>query len=256
MATIAVASVALAPAGLAVATPQQSAEARLGVARPAADVSGDVLTTASSKTLFFGHQSVGGNILKGVGLLYKQNGIAKPLVVEWTTGGAPTGTAIVHSYVGRNRDPRSKIAQFKARLDAMQSDPDAALLKFCYVDITAKTNVTSLFATYRKAMARLKAAHPTTVILHATVPLTAKDPASNVKRHQYNKLIRETYSKRRIVDVARAESTTPQGKRVTGTYKGKRYYAMHPDYSTDGGHLNEVGARVVAAELLKAVAAS
>ena len=105
-------------------------------------------------------------------------------------------------------------------------------------------------------MARLKAAHPGTTILHATIPLTTDDPASNVKRQQYNKLVRDTYRKSRIVDIARIESTTPAGKRVTGQLNGHRYYALYSGYTEDGGHLNDAGSRLVAAELLRAIARS
>lgn len=117
-------------------------------------------------------------------------------------------------------------------------------------------SIRALFKKYRRTMARLRKSHPKTVILHATVPLTADDHASNVRRQQDNRLIRSTYRTGLIVDIARVESTTPTGKRVTGKLRGRRYYALYHGYTTDGGHLNGAGSKRVAGELLRAIARS
>lgn len=47
-----------------------------------------------------------------------------------------------------------------------------------------------------------------------------------MKRQKFNRLIRKTYRKRRIADVARIEST-PSGRRVTGTFNGEPHYSMY-----------------------------
>ena len=222
-----------------------------------ADVTTAQLQAAASRHVVFGHQSVGFNILGGVDSVYSAHGLTPPKVIDWT-GSMPSAATgwIAHAQIGQNSDPASKVRAFEGALNAMKEAPDAALMKLCYVDITADTKVKSVFTTYRRAMARLKAAHPETTILHATVPLTAGDPASNVKRQQYNRLIRSTYRKSSIVDIARVESTTPTGKRVTGKKDGRRYFALYRGYTEDGGHLNSVGSGLVAAELLRTIARS
>jgi hypothetical protein len=103
-------------------------------------------------------------------------------------------------------------------------------------------------------MTRISRANRGTIVLHATVPLTTDDPAANVKRQRYNRLLRNTYPSSRIVDIARVESTTPSGARVKRMHRGKVYYAMYRGYTTDGGHLNEAGFRRVASALIQAMA--
>ena len=43
---------------------------------------------------------------------------------------------------------------------------------------------------------------------------------------------------------------SPSGARVTVAYRGARYQAMYAGYTSDGGHLNALGSRRVAAALL------
>jgi lysophospholipase L1-like esterase len=37
---------------------------------------------------------------------------------------------------------------------------------------------------------------------------------------------------------------------MVSSYKGQTYYSMYPGYTSDGGHLNDVGRKVVARALL------
>ena len=57
-----------------------------------------------------------------------------------------------------------------------------------------------------------------------------------------------------IFDLARAESTRPDGSRETFRYEGKDYYSLVPAYSSDGGHLSERGQRTLGADLIRFVA--
>lgn len=232
-----------------------SLEVSAAAAAPLPHLSQRRLERATASTLVFGHQSVGENILEGVQALYRSRRSAPPRIVPWTTQAPTVSTGwIAEARVGKNSKPVTKISEFESRLNSMAVSPEVALLKLCYVDVTSKTDGASLFRIYRRAMARLKAAHPHTVILHATVPLKSGDKASNVKRQKYNRLIRGTYPKRRIVDIARVESTSPSGARVRGKLNGKRYYALYRGYTSDGGHLNNEGSQRVAAELIRVVA--
>ncbi len=51
-------------------------------------------------------------------------------------------------------------------------------------------------------------------------------------------------------DIAKIESTFPDGTRSTFTKDGKTYYSMVPEYTHDGGHLNEMGRKKVAKQFL------
>ena len=76
----------------------------------------------------------------------------------------------------------------------------------------------------------------------------------NVVRPKYNELVRKAYGDTgRLVDVAEMESTTPTGARVSGESDGDPYYALYEGYAADPGHLNDLGARVVAAGLLDVI---
>jgi hypothetical protein len=61
-------------------------------------------------------------------------------------------------------------------------------------------------------------------------------------RTRFNDILRKYYSEKEpFFDLAKAESTFPDGKRETFEVDGKTYEAMVPMYSDDGGHLNELG---------------
>jgi lysophospholipase L1-like esterase len=64
-------------------------------------------------------------------------------------------------------------------------------------------------------------------------------------------LLRKNYEgKEPVFDLARIESTRPDGTRETFTQDGKTYYALVPAYTKDGGHLNKLGRKKVAEQLL------
>ena len=53
-----------------------------------------------------------------------------------------------------------------------------------------------------------------------------------------------------VYDLARMESTFADGKRSSFTKDGKTYHSLVPDYTRDGGHLNETGREIAAEQLL------
>ena len=147
-----------------------------------------------------------------------------------------------------------------------------ALLKFCYVDINANTDAAALFDHYRRAVNELRARNPRTVFVHATLALTtvqagpkawvkrllgrpAYGTVENVRRDEYNRLLRATYAGREpIFDLARIESTAPDGTLVTVTWDGVTAPALSPEYSADGGHLNARGRLLAAREFITVLA--
>ncbi len=212
----------------------------------ASAVTPDVLTDASNARVFFGHQSVGINVLDGVRGLYASSGVSGPPIVNGVPSDAGDGF-IAHQLVGKNGNPASKIAAFDSAIRSGVGDGvDVALMKLCYIDISAKTDVDALFATYRDTLSGLQRDYPRVAFLHTTVPLTTDNAADNANREKLNAMIRSTYGGQ-LFDLAAAESTTPDGSRVSGLY---------PGYASDSGHLNEAGSAAAASAFLEAIARS
>jgi hypothetical protein len=79
-----------------------------------------------------------------------------------------------------------------------------------------------------------------------------KPDSHNIKRNEYNQMLISKYQGiDPIFDLAKVESTLPNGQRTTFKFGDKSYYALANQYTSDGGHLNEIGRYYAAKELLK-----
>lgn len=225
----------------------------------------------ASLRVAFGHQSVGHDILLGVEDISRAVPAVKMSVVQSSSFSPSPG--ITHFLAGKNEFPLTKTDDFVRIIDATgAAAPDVALFKFCYIDTNPSTDVRALFAHYRDALAGLKARHPRTTFMHVTMPLrtvqtgwkvTVKNLigrpiggyAENAKRHEYNELLRAEYAGREpVFDLAAIESTRADGSRVSFSSDGRQAFALAPEYTYDGGHLNEPGRRYVAEQFLLALA--
>ena len=73
----------------------------------------------------------------------------------------------------------------------------------------------------------------------------------NVKRNEYNRLLLAEYKgKEPVFDIARLEATAPNERLTRFQYHDDEYLAVNPEYSDDGGHLNKVGRKIIAENLL------
>ncbi len=73
----------------------------------------------------------------------------------------------------------------------------------------------------------------------------------NIARNDFNKLLFEEFiGKEPLFDIAGIESTGYDGKRSAFKKAGKSFYSLAPEYTQDGGHLNETGRKRVAEQLL------
>jgi len=212
------------------------------------------LPASADPRIYFGHQSVGANILQGVKELHAKLDIKDEFLAD-------------------NGDPLRKLANFKAAVGT-GSHYDVALVKFCYVDVAADTDVRALFERYRATLAELQAKNPRTSFVHVTLPLTTVQTGwkalakrllgrapygtiENVRRAEYNSLLRRTYAGREpIFDLARLESVGPDGVLSTATWHGSTVPAMSPAYTDDGGHLNAKGRALAAQEFVRVLAAA
>jgi hypothetical protein len=223
--------------------------------------------------LFFGHQSVGNNILDGIRDL--DNASPQPLnIVETAEAQRFTKPVFAHARLGANHDPRSKIDAFENALrSGIGERVNLAFMKLCYVDVTAKTDVEQVFGHYRSTMDRLAAQYPTMTLVHVTVPVTimpswpqrairtllgrprAKAIDDNLARADYNERLRATYGDNAVIfDLAAAQSTYPSGRRNVYRWDKREFSALIPRYSNDGRHLGPHGRRRVAAALLQFLA--
>ena len=222
--------------------------------------------------VWFGHQSIGRNVLEGVrDLAPPATGqgatIVKP-ADSATVSGAPL---IVEFGIGENGFPLSKLEGFAAALDKLPADARGlAIFEYCFLDVTAQTDVEKLFARHQADLAAMRAKHPGLTFVHMTVPLTVDEPLArriakgimgkptsrdaNAKRVAFNAMLRQAYPGEPLFDLARVESTRGDGSRTIVAVGRDTVYALAPEYTDDGAHLNAAGKRVAAAAFLEALA--
>jgi hypothetical protein len=239
----------------------------------AARLSGDVARALRGRTIFFGHQSVGYDIVGGLAALAKERPDLGLRVAEVRSADELSGPVFAHGPIGRNGDPLGKIAAFEAALEAgLGERVDVALFKFCYVDFEPGTDVEAVFARYEETMARLRRRFPRVRFVHVTVPLTTVQSGpkalvrrllgrriaqaeENVVRERYNALVRGEYlGVEPVFDLAAAESTRVDGSPVRFEHRGASHPRLAGEYASDGKHLNAGGGRWVAAHLLASLA--
>ena len=212
--------------------------------------------------ILFGHQSVGGNMLVGIQNLASEQHI--PLVVSESRKALP-GPGIQHFKVGRNEDPNGKLADFRSVISEQTSAPDIALLKFCFIDFAADIDANQLARNYIALFDELTLAHPHTIFIPMTSPLTTvqtgprawlkkllgKEPggyASNARRRAFNEALRARFGAgQHLFDIAALESNRG---RSGVEYRGERVESLSPQIASDDGHLNDRGERLLGGALI------
>lgn len=237
-----------------------------------AEVSPSSWDTLAQRKIFFGHQSVGENIIQGITeLMNEHNEMKLDITKTKNLANFPEGV-FAHFPIGINNDPGAKIEDFNRIMRSGIGElADIAFFKFCFVDITSSTDVRKVFDDYARTMASLRTTYPDVAFVHMTVPLLRKEKGSpkmwlrrilgkgdgffanehNVRRNEFNDLIRSAYEKKEpVFDLAGIESTYLDGSRETFTQGGRTYFSLVPEYTEDGGHLNGKGMRSVAEQFL------
>lgn len=233
------------------------------------------LGSVADARVFFGHQSVGDNILGGLPAVYDDAGVAAPRIVEIDAKVSDDAPFVGHAHVGTNGDPASKVAAFTDLLRSGLGDQaDVALLKFCYVDVDSTTDAQALFDTYAGAMDALQQEYPGLKLIYTTVPLSTDrgwkskvkaglgrddhmGPADNLVRERYNALVRKRYAATgRLFDIAKVESTNADGTQARRDKDGDTYHVLAEDLALDPGHLNAQGSKSAAAEFVRIVSAT
>lgn len=235
---------------------------------PIVQLSAEEWRTLLARRVVFGHQSVGQNILEGVQTLASQAGVKLP-VVKLADSTGTDNQGLFHFFVGQNEDPSSKLQDFaKAFESGKAKGADVALVKFCYLDFSEKSNARALAEQYGGTLDHLSQKFPETRFVAVTAPLTVvqtgpkawvkrllgRTPsglADNLRRREFNDLIRERYSKEnRVFDLAKIESEGVGPHE----YEKRQIEVLNPNYTYDDGHLNQQARELVASHLLKYLA--
>lgn len=221
---------------------------------------------------FFAHQSVGANILEGIEALAAQ-GRAAVRILDLTRPHDPYSAGpllIIHERIGANREPLTKIAAFRERLNAKhRPEFDVALLKFCYVDIATQADADTLWHHYEAAIEQLSTDQPGVQLVHCTVPLRAlpegpyawlrralghRHPhiVGNRARDWFNRQLRARFGGRNeLFDLAAVQSRRADGRICELNDGGTRVPSLAREWTYDGGHFNERGRTIAAAAFLE-----
>jgi len=227
------------------------------------------LNIVSDSRILFAHHSVGDNIIDGLRTIAKENNISLK-ITDINDKSLSNENAFVSMTPGTNKDPKSKIDSFVSQIKKLDNSfiPQIAFMKFCYVDFNPATDVEKLFQYYKENIETLKNENPDIRIIHVTAPLKPRpkslkdrlkrvlgrqvwEDLANIKRNQFNVLLIETFKQEIVFDLAKIESTRQDGTRATFIENNKTYYNLVDNYTDGSGHLNHVGSKKVAAEMIE-----
>ena len=218
-------------------------------------VSSEQWDRLASRTFYFGHQSVGQDLIDGVKKVLAANPQIKLAVNDGFLGEGP---GFQHYYVGKNEDPVSKNVSFVSTMKQNRAPNPVMMFKYCYIDVNRNTNIDELFQLYVRSIEEVRQAQPGATIVHITMPVRVSEPEwryrvnrmrgiftqreLNAKRNRFNELLFAKYQgKDPIFDLAEIESTRADGSREVAKVDGKPVYSLAPEWSYDGKHLNEQG---------------
>jgi len=228
--------------------------------------------TLSNKKIYFGHQSVGYDIVDGITDIMQALPYIK-LNVKDTKEPSNFETPIfAHSGVGGNKYPLLKCEDFKVNIEnGIGEKVDIAFFKYCWADIQKDTDVEKILQAYVETITYLETKYPNVQFIYVTVPLQVpQSPLSlkgiikrflgykylgqeqeNIKRNSFNEFLREKCKGKILFDLEKIESTYSNGERYIIKRKNFKYISLIPEYTNDGGHPNELGRKIIAKELLK-----
>ncbi|MFY3743538.1 hypothetical protein ACOQFB_06500 [Anaeromyxobacter sp. Red801] len=220
------------------------------------------LRVLATKRQLFAHQSVGANILYGGA--WDGSGGLQRILRDHPEGGVvlvsnPAGLASIPAggwaevELGTNGDPIGKIDEFDRLVrTTFTGGLDHAAMKLCFADFAESTDVAPIWARYQSVMDALERDFPGRIV-HWTVPLTSwVQGGANLRREAFSQLVRARYGPTgRVFDLAAMEQRDAQGNLVV--IDG--IPAMAPDWSLDGGHVNDVFANRVATAYIGFMAA-
>jgi hypothetical protein len=227
------------------------------------------LQTLSALRIFFGHQSVGANIVEGIRDLLEQHKEIPLTLISLSDSNKITTSFFADAKVGYNTNYESKCSGFSDAINHIfAGNLDIAVLKFCYIDISHTTDIHRMLAYYKATVDSLKDRYPRISFVYVTDPLMHQNPwwkrmvlrvlgrddysvEDNIRRNEFNRLLLQEFAGKPVFDLAAAESTYPDGSKESFGSNGNTYTALVPMYTDDGAHLNRLGRIVVARAMIK-----
>jgi len=249
------------------------------------DIDIATLDIVRNKKIIFIHVSVGSNIAGGLRNLRDEN----PTRYDLTINHAPVNPdrlnypAFGHEHFkyldGYNAGTDDKTTpKTKAFDNLMRSHDgngmewgkvlDIAYFKFCWVDIRRYdyVNAENIFDYYISTLKELINDYPICTFVHFTCPIKGdmssdNEKRDNIKRHQYNELIRAYVDTAGgfLFDIADIEAYDNNNVYQSFEFQGKTYPKMwyvpensqNDGWSDDGGHLNAQGKERMALAMWK-----
>ena len=226
-----------------------------------ASIKTECIKTINSHRILFAHMSVGDNILSGLAL--ENSKLKEQITIHNINTISKIDTqklGINHLEIGANTQPLQKLSNFRQFLFSNNNGLsfDLVGIKFCYVDITSTTDIHAVLNEYTELVKDVKKRYPHIKFVHFTVPLTTHyrnlksrikhmilGDQDNIARNTYNELLCKAYKSDEIIDIAGIESTYSDGNRMIHSHFQTSHYSLIPAYTTDGGHLNDLGKRIV-----------
>lgn len=218
------------------------------------------------KRIYFGHQSVGSNIIAGVEEILKRRPGIGLRVAKADGPDRFAQPGLIHGPIGKNEDVEAKVRDFEAIVTAPDAAAlDMAMMKFCYADLKTAKDLDAIQLAYDGMVDRVSTSRPTLRLLHLDVPLTgiAPGPKGRIKRLIGRVPIVENSLRARfagslrdrhpdtLLSVAEAESKERDGSVASLTNEEDQSFpCLATCLTNDGGHLNEGGSVLVARELL------
>ena len=229
----------------------------------------------SQKKIFFGHNSVGNNILTGIKHILKEYPNIKIKIITTRHPDDFKEPILGHSWIGSNMEPISKTRAFENIIQGgLGGKVDIAVMKMCYVDITSKTKIKEVFFDYQQKLSKMEVLFPEIKFIHMTVPLTSKPEGiqfivqkgkniikkiigrpvfnykDNINRNTMNDMYREAYDDNTsLFDLALLESV--ENKKESVYIKNDiKIRTLTKKYTDDGGHLNIEGSKQIAEQFL------
>ena len=111
---------------------------------------GALIQEVAKHKIYFGHQSVGNNILSGINQWEEETGV-KLEKTNTRDFSDMVSASFVHYYVGENGDAYSKINDFVSQVEKIPVDSiSTAFFKLCYVDMHTYSDVEAIFEYYKE----------------------------------------------------------------------------------------------------------
>jgi len=165
----------------------------------------------AQKKIYFGHQSVGFNIIDGIKHILAENPHIKLNIIETRKPSDFNVAVFAHSRIGINENPQSKTEDFLQLMDSgIGNKVDIAFHKYCFIDVTGNSDIENIFDNYVMKMKKMTKEYPDVKFIYVTIPLTTIQTGpkawikkvlgrpvggfdANIKRNNYNKLLIPTY---------------------------------------------------------------